>query len=101
MGRAVWSTDNSKIYVDTGSAFIVAGVSKFISDTTWDGVATTQDFTVSSTIQDARNAIWALHDNSNDFERIYTTIKAISATQVRVTVSPALPAGSYRLIGIE
>jgi len=101
VGRAVWSTDNSKIYVDTGSAFIVAGVSKFVSDTSWDGVATTQDFTVSSTIQDARNAIWALHDNSNDFERIYTTIKAISATQVRVTVSPALPAGSYRLIGIE
>lgn len=101
VGRAVWATDNNKIYVDTGSAFIVAGISKFLSDTVWDGVQTTQDFTVSATIQDARNAIWALHDNTNDFERIYTTIKAISATQVRVTVSPALPAGSYRLIGIE
>lgn len=102
VGRVVYSTDDSKIYVDTGSSFIaVAGTSKYLSDTSWDGVATTQDFTVSADISDARNAIWAIHDNANDFERIYCTIKAISATQVRVVVSPALPAGSYRLIGLE
>lgn len=101
VGRLVYATDTKKIYVDDGTAFVVAGASKYVSDTSWDGVATAQNFTVSGSIQDARNAIWQLCDNSNDFERIYCTIKAISATQVRVEVNPALPAGSYRLIGIE
>lgn len=101
VGRLVYATDNNKAYVDTGTAFKVLGVSKFLSDTVWNGTDTTKDVTVSADISDARNAIWALHDNANDFERIYTNIKAISATQVRITVSPALPAGSYRLIGIE
>jgi hypothetical protein len=101
IGRVVWATDNNKAYVDTGSAFQVLGVSKYIGDTVWNGTDTTKDIDVSANIQDARNAIWALHDNTSDFERIYTNIKTISATTVRITVSPALPAGSYRLIGIE
>lgn len=101
VGRVVYATDTDKAYIDNGSSFIVLGVSKFISDTVWDGSTTTQDFTVSSTISDARNAIWALHDNTHDFERIYCSIKAIDAATVRVTVSPALEAGSYRLIGLE
>lgn len=101
VGHSVWATDNNKIYVDTGGSWIVAGVSKFISDTVWDGVITTLTVTTSSTISDARNAIWQLCDNTNNFERIYTKLEAISATQVRITVSPALPAGSYRLIGVE
>lgn len=101
VGRVVFATDNNKVYIDSGTAFIVAGVSKFQSDTVWNGSDTTKDVTVSSTISDARTAIWALHDNSNDFDRIYCSIKAISATQVRITVSPALDAGSYRLIGLE
>ena len=101
VGRAVWATDNNKLYVDTGTSFVAAGVAKFISDTSWDGILLTQTFTVSSTIADARNAIWQLMDNTNNFEIIFPKIEAISATQVRVTVNPALPAGSYRLIGIE
>jgi len=101
VGRTVWATDVNKAYVDTGTVFKVLGVSKFIEDTVWNGTDTSKDVTVSSDITDARNAIWALHDNTNDFDRIYCSLKAISATQVRITVSPALPAGSYRLIGIE
>ena len=101
VGRLVFDTDVNKVYVDTGTALIPAGVSKFISDTSWNGSDTTKDVTVSSTINDAREAMWALHDNADDFDRIYCSIKAISATQVRITVSPALPAGSYRLIGLE
>jgi len=100
-GRAVFATDNNKIYLDSGGSWIVAGVSKFISDTSWNGTDTTKDIVVSSTITDARNALWQLCDNSNDFERVYCVIKAISATTVRVEVTPALPAGSWRLIGIE
>jgi hypothetical protein len=102
VGRVAWATDTEKAYIDSGTIWVaVGGVNKFLSDTTWDGILTTQTFTVSASIDDARAAIWALHDNSNDFERIYCNIKAISATQVTVTVSPALPAGSYRLIGLE
>jgi hypothetical protein len=101
IGRVVYATDTQKAYIDTGTVIKVLGVSKFVSDTTWNGSDTTKDINVSADIQDARNAIWALHDNASDFDRIYCSIKAISATTVRVTVSPALPAGSYRLIGLE
>ena len=101
VGRAVWATDQNKIYVDIGGSWIVAGSGKYLSDTLWDGVQVTQTFTVSSSISDARNAVWNLYDNANDFEQIFCTIKKISATQVQVIVSPALPAGSYRLIGLE
>lgn len=100
-GRFVFATDNNKAYVDTGGAWQVLGVSKYLADTVWNGTDTTKDVNVSANIQDAREAIWALHDNANSFERVYTNIRAISATTVRITVAPALPAGSYRLIGIE
>lgn len=101
VGRVVWATDVNKIYIDIGGSWIVSGSGKYLSDTSWNGVQTSQTFTVSGNIADARNAIWEIMDNANDFEKIYCTIKAISATQVTVTVSPALPAGSYRLLGIE
>lgn len=102
IGRAAWATDISKLYIDTGGVWKqVGGAGKFLSDTIWDGVQTTQVFVVSSAITDARTCLWALHDNASDFEQIFCTIKSISATQVQVTVSPALAAGSYRLIGIE
>lgn len=101
VGRVVWATDTNKIYVDIGGSWQVAGAGKYLSDTSWDGVQLTQTFTVSSGITDARNAIWAIHDNANDFEQIFCTIKSISATQVTVTMTIPVPAGSYRLIGIE
>ncbi len=101
VGRAVWTTDNGQIYVDTGSVFKRVTVNKHLSDTVWNGTDTTKDVDVSADVSDARNCVWALHDNANDFERVYTVIKATSATNVRIEVSPALPAGSYRLIGIE
>lgn len=103
VGRAVYNTTEEKLYIDTGTMWISAGGSgeKFISDTVWNGSDTTKDIDVSSTITDARTALWQLCENSNDFERIFTSIKAISATTVRITVAPALPAGSYRLIGLN
>ncbi len=103
VGRAVYNTAEEKLYIDTGTMWISAGGSgeKFFSDTVWNGSDTTKDIDVSSTILDARTAIWQLCDNSNDFERVFTSIKAISATTVRITVDPALPAGSYRLIGLN
>ena len=101
VGRVAYATDTKKAYVDTGSQWKVVGVSKYINDETFDGSQTTKTVTVSADITDARQAIWALHDNVNNFDRIYCSIQAISATQVQITTHGALPAGSYRLIGIE
>lgn len=68
-------------------------------DTSWDGSTTLKNVTVSA-LTDARSGQWALHDNANDYARIYCDIRATSTTNVRITVSPALPVGNYRLVGI-
>jgi hypothetical protein len=101
VGRLVYLTTTNDVYVDTGTALKKIDQDKFVSDTVWNGSDTTKDVDVSSEITDARRSIWALHDNTNDYDRIYCSIKATSATNVRITVGTALPAGSYRLIGIE
>ena len=101
VGRVVYTSDNKKIYVDTGTAFQVAGASKYSNDESFDGSQLTKNVTVSSVIQDARTAVWQLLDNANDFARIYCTIKATSASVVQVVTNTPLPAGSYRLVGIE
>lgn len=102
IGRAVWDTTVSRLKVDDGTQWVIVGSGeKFVSDTVWSGSELTKDITVSSTITDARNAIWQIVDNANNFERIYCSIQAISASVVRVSVNVALPAGSYRLIGLN
>jgi len=100
-GHLVFATDNNKLYVDTGTSFIVAGVSKFIQDIAFDGIATTVNVDVSSSIVDARTAIIQLLDNSNDYERMHVTVKATSASNVRIETNIPLPAGSYRLVVLE
>lgn len=101
IGRVVFATDVNKAYVDIGTSFKVLGVSKYVSDQSFDGIITQLDVDVSADITDARNALWQLRDNANSFEIIYTTIKATSASNVRIQTNTPLPAGSYRLIGVE
>lgn len=101
IGRMVYTTDQQKVYVDTGAGWKVAGGSKFESDVAFDGTQTTNNIDVSASITDARKTVWQLLDNMNDFERIYCTIKATSAANVLVSTSVPLPAGNYRLIGLE
>jgi len=101
VGRLVYATDLNKAYVDTGAQFKVLGVSKFIADQTFNGTQNFKDVTVSSDITDARNAIWQLRDNANNFEILNVTILTTSASNVRITTSIPLPAGAYRLIGVE
>lgn len=79
------------------STYLPSGYQKSQTDTSWDGSTTTKNVAVSS---DAREYIWQLLDNANDFERIHCIIKATSATNVQIVTSPALPAGSYRLVGL-
>jgi len=101
IGRVVFATDVNKAYVDVGTSFKVLGVSKFVADQSFDGVVTLKDVNVSAEITDARNAQWQLRDNANNFEIMYVTILATSASNVRITTNVPLPAGSYRLIGVE
>lgn len=101
IGRVVWATDTNKAFVDNGVSLQVLGVAKFSSDLSFDGVVVLKDTTVSSTIVDARSAIWQLKNNANNFEVMGVTIQATSASNVRITTGVPLPAGSYRLIGLE
>ena len=98
IGRLVYLTSDGNIYSDTGTAWKQVGGARFYTDTSWNGAETTKDVTVSGV--DARLAVWQLKDNNNDFECMFVGIKATSATNVRITVGTALPAGSYRLVGV-
>jgi len=100
-GRLYWASDTNKAYVDTGAAIKVMGVAKYAQDQVFDGSITTLDVDVSSQITDARLAQWQLLNNSNNYEVMGITIKMTSASNVRLTTNSPLPAGSYRLIGVE
>jgi hypothetical protein len=83
----------SAIYLPGGT------LAKFMADTSWNGTDTTKTVTVSG-LADAREAAWQLLNNTDDFARIFCSIKAISSTQIQIDVSPALPSGNYRLVGV-
>lgn len=97
-GRIYYLTTDQNLYLDTGLTVKQVGGSRVYYDTSWNGSDTTKDVTVSGV--DARLAIWQLKDNSNDFECMYVSIKATSATNVRITVGSPLPAGTFRLVGV-
>lgn len=86
---------------NSATAAVAAAPKRFLSDVTFDGSETLKDVIVSATITDARQTIWQLCDNPNDYERMLVSIKTTSATTVRITADPPLPAGSYRLIGVQ
>lgn len=101
VGRIFYNTDSKLLKIDTGTTVKQIGSKSYNVDTVWNGTDLTKTVTVSSGVDDARNCQWSLQDNTNDFERIYATIKAISATQVTITTTIALPAANYRLLGVE
>lgn len=101
IGRLTYATDTKKIYVDTGAEQLIVNVgNRHVSDTVWNGTDTTKTVVISA-ITDCRNAMWILKNNADDYAQMAVKISTISATQVKIDVSPALPAGSYRLIGLE
>lgn len=101
VGRVMWATDVNKAYVDTGIAVKAISISKFISDEAFDGVQLTKNVTVSSEVSDARNCLWQLRDNLNNFEVLNVKISTPNAATVTITTTIPLPVGSYRLIGVE
>ena len=98
IGRLIYLTTDENVYLDTGTVLKQVGGARFSTDTVWNGSDVTKNVTVSGT--DARLAVWQLKDNTNDFEVIYCSIKATSATNILITTGSALPAGSYRLVGV-
>lgn len=98
IGRLIYLTTDENVYIDTGTALKQVGGARFYVDTVWNGTDLTKNVTTSGT--DARLALWQLKDNTNGFEIIYCSIKATSATNILITVGSALPAGSYRLVGV-
>lgn len=99
IGRVVYNSTDTAVYVDTGSVFRKVGSNRYEEDTVWTGSQASKVVTVSGI--DARKAIWQLSDNSNDYETMYPSIRATSATSVTITFGSNIPAGSYRLIGLE
>jgi hypothetical protein len=100
-GRAVWVTDRSAIYVDNGTTWKQVGNARHIEDLAYDGLTLVKNVNVSANVQDARNCQIQLLDNTNNFDRIYATIEATNASNVRITTNIALDAGSYRLLVFE
>ena len=101
IGRLWWNTPSAYLGLDTGVAVKRLSQYRFESDTSWNGSDVTKDVTTSADIPDARKAIWQLKNNSADFEVMPVSLKATSASNVRITVNVALPAGSYRLVGLQ
>jgi hypothetical protein len=100
-GRAIYTTDTKKIQIDTGGSWITAGSSKASIDVSFDGIVKTKDIDVSTYVSDAQKSVWQLLDNANNFERMFVPILTTSSTNVRILTTTALPAGTYRLIGME
>lgn len=98
-GRLIYNTTESDVYLDTGTSMKRLNPNRWSADTSWNGTDTTKTVTVDDV--DARYAVWQLKDNTNNYEVIYCKIEALSTTSVQITVSPALPAGAYRLTGVE
>jgi len=101
IGRVIFNTDTNKALVDVGTSLKPLGVSKFVADQAFDGVITTLNVDVSADITDARNAQYELLDNANNFEKMFVTMKATSASNIRIETNIPLPVGSYRLVVIE
>ena len=101
-GRAAWVVDTETLYVDRGGSWKQITSDKYVFDdaTTWDGTATTQTYTVSGEIDDARNAVWQFLDNTNGFRNVQGAV--ITKTQTQVTVTFTIPpaSGTYRLVGV-
>jgi hypothetical protein len=99
IGRVVWNTADETAYADTGTVFKKLGANRYESDTSWNGSDLTKSVTVSGV--DARKAIWQLKNNSDDFAIVFVRLTSTSATNVTITTTTPLAAGSYRLIGLE
>jgi len=99
IGRMYYDTTTEAVYVDTGTVFKKVGANRYETDTSWSGAETVKSVTVSGI--DSTKALWQLKNNSSNYKIMNVEITSTSSTNVTITVTTALPAGSYRLIGVE
>ena len=100
VGRLVYNTADGDPYIDTGTVFKRLGSKRYETDTAWNGTETSK-VVGSITGVDATKAVWQLKDNTNDYETLFVPLKATATNEVTISVGYPLPAGSYRLIGLE
>jgi len=98
-GRLVYLTTDEAIYADDGAAITRKSVKLYQEDLVFNGSDTSKAVAVSGL--DARNALWILKDNTNNFHQMYVDITSTSSTNVTITTNSPLVAGTYRLIGME
>lgn len=99
VGRLIWNTAEASVKVDTGTAIVKVASYRYEEDTVWDGATLLKNVAVTGI--DATKALWQLKNNSNDYETMYVSLKATTTTNVRITTNVFLPAGSYRLVGVQ
>jgi hypothetical protein len=97
VGRLWYGTDTGFLYADAGGTVSKIGNNSYNEIRTNVQLQTPTD--VSASITDARNAIWQLVEQSTG--EILGVPLQIAATTITVANTVALPAGNYRLIGIE
>lgn len=102
IGRLIYNTSDEKVYLDAGWGFKKISSDRFAQELRWQEGELSKTIELSNEdIEDARLAIWQLCDSGNDFERIECSIKTPDKKTVIVSVKKSLPAGNYRLLGIE
>jgi hypothetical protein len=96
-GRLWFATDNETVYVDLGGTLKAIGATNGYKQIKTN-VELQSPIDVSAYITDARDAIWQLCDSNNEVLGV-----TISKTQTEVTISVdiPLPAGNYKLLGIQ
>lgn len=103
IGRMYYTTDTEDLMIDTGVALQRLSQENIVVDDAlgWTGTETSAVYNVSASIEDARKALWAFYDVSDGYKEIKGAELTKSSTQVTVDVDIALPAGTYRLVGIR
>ena len=98
-GRLWFGTDTDFLYVDTGPGGVRKVGQNTFNELKSDVQLAAGPIAVSSTITDARNAIWQLRDEASG--EILDVPMVTQEFTVEVINSVPLPTGSYRLLGIE
>jgi hypothetical protein len=104
-GRLVYTTDTGYLAVDNGSAFVKVNNKGYNQLKTNVELGSPVNVAPSAAnrsdgVDDARNCIWQLCDTANNEEIMAVEIQK-TATTVTIVNDIALPAGNYRLIGIQ
>jgi len=98
IGRAAFNTADGFLYVNNGAEFKRVGNNSY--NATHTNIELLAAIDVSAGVDDARDCIWQLCDIAGNEEIMAVPIQK-TTTSVTIANTVPLPAGSYRLIGIQ